>query len=266
MKPLVLLSIFMFFFVGCLTAPQEQIKQSPIENPTLKLRIEGVESVKVAPAPDESDLERQRSMEDKKLAMELEKWAYEKAEKDRALIKSKMSAFCNFELTYPTFDLYSTITMQDWRNIQKDFEVLTIMGYDTVVLRIFSGGGSAFAGLGIADALKEWEGKGLRVIGKAYGIIASATVPIFASCTERISAASTLFMVHEASMFKFFTTESHSDITAQKQMLDKMQDKYCELLAKNSNKPAAFWKALEEKTTWFDADKAKAWGLVDEIE
>ena len=261
-----ILSIFCILsLIACAgTQPQNTV----VENPTLKLQIEGVDTVQVKETPiDTSDFrEREMSLSERKFDLEREKWAVEQAEKKRELLKSKLSSYCNFEFKYPTIDLYSTITMSDWRNIQKDFEFLKLEGHNTIVMRIFSGGGSAFAGLGIADSIKEWHDKGLNIIGKAYGIIASATVPIFASCSQRIASPSTLFMVHEASMFKFITIEKHSDIIAQKTMLDKMQEKYCRLLQNRSHKPAEFWKDLESKTTWFDANQALEWGLVDEIE
>ena len=259
-----LIVIFLMVVIGC--AGQQVTSDQPITDPILKLRIEGVDTVKVTQDNESDHQERALVLKEKAFELEAAKWVYEKKEKERDLLKSKLSSYCNFEFAVPTIDLFSTITMTDWRNIQKDFEVLTLHGYNTIVLRIFSGGGSAFAGMGVADSIKQWSEKGLTIIGKAYGIIASATVPIFASCTIRHAAPSTLFMVHEAAMFKFFALEKHSDINSQKIMFDKMQHNYCTLLSNRSNKSTDFWKSLEKETTWFDANQAKEWGLVDEIE
>jgi ATP-dependent protease ClpP protease subunit len=265
MKTLIIvLSIVVLSLAGC--AGQQVKSDQPSTESVLKLKIEGVDTVKVAAVEESDRPERELCLKEKSLALEREKWEFEKKEKTRDLLKSKLSTYANFEFEYPTIDLYSTITMTDWRNIQKDLEVLKIEGYTTIVMRIFSGGGSAFAGLGIADSIKQWHDKGLNIIGKAYGIIASATVPIFASCSERYASPSTLFMVHEAAMFKFFTVEKHSDIIKQKEMLDKMQEKYVNLLASRSKKPAEFWLKLEKATTWFDVTEAVEWGLVDKIE
>jgi len=262
MKKTILALSLIVLVIGCVATPQPSIK-STIESPELKLRIEGVEKVQ---AEVSDHTERHLALEEKRFELDREKWEIEKEEKKHDELKSKLSSFCNFEGEYPTFDLYSVISLLDWKNIQADFETLYINGYRTIVVRAFSGGGSAFAGMGIADSIEQWKSRGVTVIGKAYGLIASATVPIFASTSERVASPSTLFMVHEAAMFKFFTTETHSDINSQKVMLDKMQEKYCEILAKNSNKSMEFWKSLEKDTTWFDAKQALEWGLVDRIE
>ena len=251
------------FFVSCMAATQPTVKPTPLETPELKLRIEGVDTVK-AEVSDSDD--RALDIEERKVKMDEEKWERQKIREDKEELKSKLSSFCDLNGELPVFNMYSTISMMDWKNIQSDLSVLNEVGINKVVMKVFSGGGSAFAGMGIADSINQWKNRGMTIIGKAYGLIASATVPIFASCSERIASPSTLFMVHEAAMFKFFTIESHSDINNQKIMLDKMQQKYCNILSQNSNKDIDFWMELEKKTTWFDVDEAMEWGLVDKVE
>ena len=108
----------------------------------------------------------------------------------------------------------------------------------------------------------------MYIEGHAYGVVASAAVPVFASCSKRISNESTLFMVHESAIWSFqfgFKKETHSDIIAQKEMMDKMQERYLNILSQNTKRKADFWKELESKTTWFPAIQGQEWGLVDEI-
>ena len=45
-----------------------------------------------------------------------------------------------------------------------------------------------------------------------------------------------------------------------------LRDRYIGKLVDNSNLDKAEWEKLEKKTTWFSADKALSWGLVDRIE
>ena len=129
-----------------------------------------------------------------------------------------------------------------------------------------SGGGNAFSGLSMADQLLRAQRNGFKVVAHASGIVASATIPIFAVCSERFAAESTMFMVHEASMFKFLTNESRSDLKSQTDMLDLLRSHYLEILANHTKLSADAWGAKEGKTTWFSANKALDWGLVDSIE
>jgi ATP-dependent protease ClpP protease subunit len=45
-----------------------------------------------------------------------------------------------------------------------------------------------------------------------------------------------------------------------------LRDRYIGKLVDNSKLDKSKWEELEKKTTWFSADKAKDWGLVDNIE
>lgn len=259
----VMLLVLILGITGCTMTKSNLPQTSPAEQPTLKLKIEGVDTVKA----DTSEMaERGIALEESRLALDREKWEYEKKQAEIKELKSKLSVFCNIDNPIPVFDLYSSISMLDWKNMQKDFNLLWNLGYKKIIVRFFSGGGSAFAGLGIADLISEWVTRGMDIEGQAYGLIASATVPIFAACKTRQAGTSTLFMVHEAAAFKFFTLEKHSDISAQERMFNLMLDKYVGILEKRSNKKTDFWKTLIRETTWFSADQAKEWGLVDIVE
>ena len=70
-------------------------------------------------------------------------------------------------------------------------------------LFIISPGGDAFSGLALADQIERVERKGFRVTAHASCIIASAAVPAFAVCDKRLAAPGTIFMVHEATLWKY---------------------------------------------------------------
>lgn len=209
--------------------------------------------------------ERKLAIEERKQSLEERKWEYEVTEKEEKKLKDKLSRSCNIEREIPVITI-DTISGSTPDYIRSDLALLWELGHKTVKIDIFSGGGSAFGGLGIADTILYWDRKGMEIVGHAYGLIASAAVPVFASCTKRYAGPSTLWMVHEAAIGKFMTYESTSDIKAQKEMLDTLQHRYCLVLESRSNKSADEWAGMIKETTWFDSNKAVEWGLVDEIE
>lgn len=162
--------------------------------------------------------------------------------------------------------IWSTITSIEAASMWNDIQILKARGIHKVVVYMSSGGGSAFAGLGLADQIEIARRSGFNVECHASGIIASAMVPIFAVCTERIASPGTIFMVHEASMFKYFSNESKSDIRSQNELMELLTDRYMDKLASHSKLTKEEWEAKEKETTWFCVDKAQQWGLVDKIE
>lgn len=215
---------------------------------------------------DNAIKERKMTLDEKKHELDVEKWNYEKAEKDEKKLKAKLSVNCNLErgeIPVITIDAISGSTPDYMR---KDLSILWELGHKKIYIDIFSGGGSAFGGMGIADTLQYWHEQGMEIIGRAYGLIASAAVPVFASCSVRKAGPSTLFMVHEAAIGKFMTYESTSDIKAQKEMLDTLQHRYCLILERHSNIHADEWARMLKETTWFDTNKALEWELIDKVE
>jgi ATP-dependent protease ClpP protease subunit len=135
-----------------------------------------------------------------------------------------------------------------------------------VNLFINSPGGDAFSGLALADQIERARRKGFKITAHASGIIASAAVPVFAVCDVRLAAPGTIFMVHEAALWKWPGRETASDIRSQNELMHLLRDRYIGKLAMNSKLDKTKWETLENKTTWFSAEKAKDWGLVDSIE
>jgi ATP-dependent protease ClpP protease subunit len=135
-----------------------------------------------------------------------------------------------------------------------------------VNLFINSPGGDAFSGLALADQIERARRKGFKITAHASGIIASAAVPVFAVCDVRLAAPGTIFMVHEAALWKWPGRETASDIRSQNELMHLLRERYIGKLAMNSKLDKTKWELLENKTTWFSAEKAKDWGLVDSIE
>jgi len=163
--------------------------------------------------------------------------------------------------------IWGGLSVFDAQNVWNDIVVMTTE-YGITEIHIFlnSPGGDAFSGLALADEIQRAERNGCNVIAHASGIVASAAVPVFAACSQRIAAPGTIFMVHEASLWKMFAQEKAKDLESQLEMMNLLQDKYLSLMAAHSKLSKKQWKDFEAKTTWFSAEKAKEWGLVDKIE
>jgi ATP-dependent protease ClpP protease subunit len=73
-------------------------------------------------------------------------------------------------------------------------------------------------------------------------------------------------MVHEAELWKWPGRETASDISSQNELMSLLRDRYIGKLVANSKVTREKWEQLENKTTWFSAEKALEWGLVDKIE
>ena len=165
-------------------------------------------------------------------------------------------------------NLYSGISVADFVKLSNDLvKIRDFTDYRIVDLNINSPGGSAFDGLSISDlVINAQDNWGFTIRAHASGIIASAAVPIFAVCKERYATSGAIFMVHEAALWKWPGRETASDIKTQNFMMDMLQNKYTSYLVNNSNLSKEKWDSLQKETTWFTAEEAKAFGLVDELE
>lgn len=163
--------------------------------------------------------------------------------------------------------LFSGISVSDWSRFNNDFNYIEEnTDIRKVKLYINSPGGDAFQGLSISDLIERKTKAGWTIEAHGTGIVASAAVPVFAVCSPRYASAGTLFMVHEAALWKWPGRETSSDIRAQNELMVKLQDRYIGYLTRGTGQTAEFWQAKEKATTWFMAEKAKEWGLVDHIE
>jgi ATP-dependent protease ClpP protease subunit len=159
-------------------------------------------------------------------------------------------------------NLYSGITVGDYIKMSSDFiKLRDYTDVRDVFININSPGGSAFDALSISDLIDRKEAEGFIITAIATGIVASAAVPIFAVCDNRIVSDGAMFMVHEVQLWKR-GVESASDIIIQGIMLTQLQERYADLMAANSNLSAKEWLVKMKGTTWFTAKDAIKWGLV----
>jgi ATP-dependent protease ClpP protease subunit len=141
-----------------------------------------------------------------------------------------------------------------------------------VHLFIDSPGGDAFSGLALSDQIEKYQKRGFYFTAHATGIIASAAVPVFAVCDERRATQATIFMVHEAALWKWPGRETASDIRTQGKLMDLLQTLYLTKLVGHSNLDFDEWVQLEAATSWFgtktagDVTGAMEIGILDYID
>lgn len=179
---------------------------------------------------------------------------------------SQLSSVC-FKTKVAFVKIFSGISVSDVTRLWNDLIFLEYMtDIKDVYVFINSPGGDAFSGLALADQIERGKRKGFNITAYASGIIASAAVPVFAVCSTRYAAPGTIFMVHEAALWKWPGRETASDIRSQNELMHLLRERYIEKLTANSKLNKEKWEELEKKTTWFSVEKAMNWGLVDKIQ
>ena len=244
-KKVFLLFAISIFLISCATVPTTT---PPAKTPQeIVVKVEAAEPTKVT--VEDAQKERvNKSMEVPNPEGRLSQLSF--ISSDKAFVK-----------------IFSGLSVADVTRLWNDLVVLeNNTQIRDVNLFINSPGGDAFSGLALADQIERARRKGFKVTAHASGIIASAAVPVFAVCDVRLAAPGTIFMVHEAALWKWPGRETASDIQSQNELMHLLRDRYIGKLVDNSKLNKTKWEELEKKTTWFSADKAKDWGLVDNIE
>ena len=234
-------------FISCATM-QDATKGSSASNPQeVIVKVEAADPAKVS-VKNDSEPPVNKSMEVPNPEGRLSELSF--IAKDKAFVK-----------------IFSGLSVSDVTRLWNDLVVLeNNTKIREVNLFINSPGGDAFSGLALADQIERARRRGFSVTAHASGIIASAAVPVFAVCNTRLAAPGTIFMVHEAALWKWPGRETASDIRSQNELMALLRDRYIGKLTDHSKLDKTKWEEMEKKTTWFSAEKALNWGLVDKIE
>jgi ATP-dependent protease ClpP protease subunit len=158
-----------------------------------------------------------------------------------------------------------------YNDIVRALTRLSMQSSDDINLHIATGGGDAFTGLGLADAIDELQKRGaargapLRVVGKAMGHCMSAGFIVLQACIERQMGARSWLMMHGASNSMF--RADHRNMTAEVELTRKMNEQHAEWLAERTKQGRDFWLALLQDNTphYWSAEEALADGLIDRI-
>lgn len=130
-------------------------------------------------------------------------------------------------------------------------------------IRIFisSNGGRVFSGMALIAAM---EASSTPIITIASGMIASMGLIIFATGTHRLAHRYTRFMYHQAANGEWGKLETHRRNVEELDYIQNLIDKH---LGEYTKIPKEIIEDAHKslKDIYFDANKAKEWGVVDEI-
>lgn len=159
--------------------------------------------------------------------------------------------------------IFSGLSVADVTRTWNDLLIFEWLELESTTVFINSPGGDAFSGLALANFLMKFKERGMIINMEASGIVASAAVPILAVGTHREALPGTIFMVHEAALWKWPGRETASDIRSQNELMNLLRKAYIGILADHTTTPFSEWEEMEGRTTWFGVDKAKELGLID---
>lgn len=128
-----------------------------------------------------------------------------------------------------------------------------------VELRMLSGGGSVYQGLAMYNALKAHKGK---VVGIVDGMAASIATYVLLACDSIRMPENAMLMIHNPAIGAW---GGEKEINSALQQLQAATKTISEAYAEKSGQPLEEVLTAMEKETWFTAQAAKEWGLVDEV-
>jgi ATP-dependent protease ClpP protease subunit len=241
--------ILLFVLAGCAGTPQQIKTPEPVKADITITIVQDGDGVAIkAKAPGQESKTIHKSMEFRNPGLQL----------------SQLSAIAGDRLFVKIF---SGLSVADVTRLWNDLIYIeNLTEIRDIQMFIDSPGGDAFSGLALADMIEKYRKKGFKFTAHATGIIASAAVPVFAVCNETHATSSTIFMVHEAALWKWPGRESASQIRAQTRLMDLLQELYLMKLVEHSNIGFDDWVLLEAKTSWFSAGTAKKLGILDFID
>jgi len=129
----------------------------------------------------------------------------------------------------------------------------------TIHLRINSPGGDVFAARAIEQAIRDSD---KTIICHIDGICASAATFIAIACDEVVMSPGALFMIHNG--WTWGCGDRH-DFTKTSTLLGKVDSTIALSYATKSGKPQDEIALLMDAETWFTAQEAQAFGLIDRI-
>jgi len=161
--------------------------------------------------------------------------------------------------------LYGTLTIDDAQKLWDDFFILK---HNTEIrdvdIHIASPGGSTYGGFSIIAQIKKAKMEGFKITAYGTSIVGSMAIPIFAVCGHRVAYPSTIFMVHPSNM-QNPGAMTETDMESQAAFHKMTKDIYVSVLAEYTKLSKEEWLEKIKTDTWFSAEQAKEWGLVDEI-
>lgn len=130
---------------------------------------------------------------------------------------------------------------------------------DELEVEINSGGGSVFAGSEIYTALKSYKG---NVTVKIVGLAASAASVIAMAGKKILMSPTAQMMIHNVSTY---ASGDYRDMEHTAEILKNANDTIANAYRIKSGMSQEDLLAMMNNETWMTADKAKGYGLIDEV-
>lgn len=162
--------------------------------------------------------------------------------------------------------LYATLTIDDAQKLWDDFFILkNNTKIRDIDIQLASPGGSTYGGFSIIAQIKKAQSEGFKITVYGSSIVGSMAIPILAVCGHRITYPSTIFMVHPSTI-QNPGAMTETDMESQAAFHKMTKDIYVSVMAEFTNLSKEEWLEKIKKDTWFSAEQALEWGLVDRID
>ncbi len=151
-------------------------------------------------------------------------------------------------------------------NIWEEAFLLKKSKIKKLVVYINSTGGDVLNSHAIVDIINDLKKSGIKVVTEAHGMVASAAVPIFLSGSKRITTRNTVFLMHPLKNESYgFTSDSIRDLKAKENIMSILKGIYVSIVHANSNLSSEKISSLVDEDSWFTAEQAEKWGMIDEL-
>lgn len=160
--------------------------------------------------------------------------------------------------------LYGAVGESFWSDSFTDRDVILALnelsGSEEITVRINSGGGDAFMGLTIYNALKACSS---NIVVYVDGIAASAASVIAMGADKLVMNEGSMMMIHDPSSITFGDAADHEKT---QELLNKLGDQMANLYSRKANDGPEEIRDMMRAETWLTSDEAVEFGFADEAD
>ncbi|MFP4047325.1 MAG: head maturation protease, ClpP-related [Bacteroidales bacterium] len=166
--------------------------------------------------------------------------------------------------------IYGDIVEEAWNEEDISAKLLndeleSLEGINELIIRVSSTGGDAFQGMAIFNSLKRFKNNNnVSVISYIDGIAASISSIIPLAADKIIMPENALYMIHLP--FVTIAGGNSEDLRKKADVLDTITESLVDTYERKTGLSREQIKTFMKNEEWFKAERAKAFGFVDEIE
>ena len=161
-----------------------------------------------------------------------------------------------------------SIQKMDYESTRRDLQILDRYAYDTLVVDLYSFGGSLFDAMGIISLFNIVQNEGKIVEMRAHSIIASAGLLVMLSGSpgHRFIDKYAIVMFHEIWSLKFLAIETPSSKEEEAVIFRKIQDNVNSyIVAKSKISKEELNTRIRSKEFWLTSAEAIQYGFADGV-